>query len=143
MNEAAIASCFIHSVLGVFSLLFFLLASTSGITVLLIMKKFKKEDPIYAVIGIRLKFGIAYAAIGTLLLLVAFVLGVSKAGFLNPKALSSFILLAAGTGLPFLRPLKNEKDFRRLSIFLIVLGILSILNFTVGNFFFTSFHNYL
>lgn len=143
MNELAITRCFVHSVLGVFSFLFFLLASTSGITALLIMRKFKKEDPIYSVIGIRLKFGIAYAAIGTLLLLAAFVLGVSKAGFFNPKAISSFILLIMGTGLPFLRPLKTEKDFRRISIYLILLGVLSILNFAVGNFILTTFHNYL
>lgn len=143
MNEAAIARCFIHSAIGVFSVLFFLLAASSGVTALIIMNKFEKDNPLYAVIAIRLKFGVAYAAIGTLLLLLAFVLGITKAGFGNAKAVSSFILLFFATSLPFIGNLKSEENYRRTAIFLIILGVLSVLNMAVGNLIFTGFHNYL
>lgn len=143
MEKEAITACFVHSLAGVFSVLFFLLASSSGATALIVMRKFKDDDPIYKAVEVRLKFGVAYVMVGTLLLLLAIVLGVSKSGFNNLKFVSSFLLLAYSTSIPFIANLKNKKNYNRLSYLLLFSGPLSILNMLVGNVIFTSFHNYL
>ncbi|MCX7831757.1 MAG: hypothetical protein N2440_02525 [Actinobacteria bacterium] len=143
MEKTAITSCFVHSLAGVFSVLFFLLASSSGATALIVMKKFKEDDPIYKAVEVRLKFGVAYIMIATLLLLLAIVLGVGKSGAMNIKFLTSFLLLIYSTSIPFVSNLKSKKNYIRLSYLLLFSGLLSILNLLVGNVFFTSFHNYL
>lgn len=143
MAENAITSCFIHSLAGVFSVLFFLLASSSGLTALIVMRKFEEKDPIYQAIAIRLKFGVAYLAIGTLLLLLAVVLGISKAGVFHLKFATSFILLLYNTSIPFISSLKKKENYKLVSYLLLASGPLSVLNLLIGNFIFTSFHNYL
>lgn len=143
MSENAISTCFIHSLTGIFSVLFFLLSSASGLTALIVFRKFKETDPIYQAIGIRLKFGIAYMLAGTLLLLITIVLGVLKAGISNPKFVSSFILLAYVTSIPFLTNLKKKENYTKVAYLLISLGPLSVLNIFIGNAVFTSFHNFL
>lgn len=143
MVESAITSCFVHSVAGVFSVLFFWLATTSGLTALIVMRKFKEDDPIYQAVAIRLKFGVAYLSIGVILLLVAIVLGTVKSGIFNVKFLTSFVVLLYNSSIPFIAGLKNRNRSRLLAHLLLFSGPLSFLNLLVGNFVFTSFHNFL
>ncbi len=143
MMEEALKTCFIHSLTGVFSVLFFLLSAASGLTALLIIKKIGKDHPLYKAIEIRLKFGVAYSAVGTILLLITIILGSMKAGVSNPKAISSFLLFVYASSIPFSGNIKNEKSYSRLAWMLIILGILGLLNTMIGNAFFTSFHDYI
>lgn len=143
MVENAITSCFVHSVAGVFSVLFFWLATTSGLTAIIVMRKFKEDDPIYQAVAIRLKFGVAYLSIGVILLLIALVLGTLKSGVFNVKFLTSFIVLLYNSSIPFLANLKNRERFRFLAYLMLFSGPLSFLNLLVGNLVFTSFHNFL
>jgi|GEM_PF-4518120 len=140
--ENAVSSCFIHSVAGIFSVLFFWLGTASGITALLVIHRFKEDDPFYQAVVVRLRFGIAYSAIGSLLLLLAIILGVFKAGVVNVKAGTSFLLFIYATSIPFISKLKRS-ELRKIALLLVFLGPLSTLNLLVGNFLFTSFHNFL
>lgn len=140
--ENAVSSCFIHSIAGIFSVLFFWLSTASGITTLLVMRRFKEDDPFFQAVVVRLKFGIAYSAIGSLLLLVALVLGVSRAGAVNIKAGTTFLLFIYSTSIPFISRL-NKSELKKIALLLVFLGPLATLNLLVGNFIFTSFHNFL
>lgn len=134
------SQCFVHAVIGVLSVLFFLLAASSGITTLLILTRLKDSQPAFRqLLELRFKFGVIYLAVGTVLLLVAFVLGVSRGAGFGAKGVTSLILLAYATSLPFFA----RRNRKTMSIHMIVVAVLSLLNMLVGNVIFTGFHDFL
>jgi hypothetical protein len=140
--ENFFSTCFLHAVTGIFAVLFFWLASASGLTAILAMKRLSSEDPLYQVVIARLKFGAVYSVLGTLLLLITLILGVSKVGVFHLKTATTLILLFYALSLPFVASLKKGET-GKLAFLLTLLGPLATLNLLIGNFVFTSFHNFL
>lgn len=132
--------CFVHAVVGVLSVLFFLLAASSGITTLIILSRLDTEQQVFKqLLELRFKFGVIYLAIGTLLLLLAFVLGVTKGDGFGVKGITTLLLLIYATSLPFL----VRRNQKAMSVHMIIVALLSLLNILVGNVIFTGFHDFL
>jgi hypothetical protein len=141
--------CFWHAALGIFSVLFFVLSGAGTIFGLYMerrvrMKNVSDLDLVRPIVDLRFKFDAAYFGIGTILLFATFLLGVHKAGFGNPKSYSTLFVLAYALLLPVVARLVPQPKRRRVVQSGFFLGaVLALLNVTVGNFWLTSFHNYL
>lgn len=141
--------CFWHATLGIFSVLFFVLSGAGTIFGLYLERRVRAKnasdlDLVRPIVDLRFKFDAAYFGIGTILLFATFLMGVYKAGFGSPKSYSTLFVLAYALLLPVVAQLVPQTKRRRVVESGFFLGaVLALLNVTVGNFWLTSFHNYL
>ena len=141
--------CFWHAALGIFSLLFFVLAGAGTVFGLYLEGRVRAKNAsdlelVRPIVDLRFKFDAAYFGIGTILLFATFLMGVYRAGFGNPKSYSTLFVLAYAVLLPAVARLVPQPKRRRVVEVGFFLGaVLALLNVTVGNLWLTSFHNYL
>lgn len=137
--------CYLHALLAVFGVIFLLLSGFSSAFIKFITRKRPKDDEILKpVMELRFKFDIAYFGIGTVLLLIAYILGTSKEGFGSAKAITTLIVLIYNFSVPAISGFFPKERKRELTEYLfIVSACLIFLNIFVGNLIFTGFHKFL
>lgn len=141
------SSCTAHAIIGVIGTLLLILSGSGGFAGILITRKIsklgKQVEAFEKLFSLRFTFNVAYHSIGTFLLLVAYVLGVIKDGMGSPKAISTLtLIIICLLVLPILGFFKERAKLVANILFLTV-GVFAIINIFIGNFVFTSFHNFL
>lgn len=137
--------CYIHALFAVFGVLFLILSGfSSAFTKFITRKRSKDDELLKPLLMLRFKFDAAYFGIGTFLLLVAYILGVSREGFNSAKAVSTLLVLLYNFSVPAVSVFLPKEKRRELTEYLFILsGVLAFLNIFVGNLIFTSFHKFL
>ncbi len=137
--------CYLHALLAVFAVIFLLLSGFSSAFIKIIARKKSMNDEILKpVMELRFKFDVAYFGIGTVLLLIAYILGTLKEGFGSAKAITTLFVLIYNFSVPAISGLFPKESKRELTEYLFIIsGFLIFLNIFVGNLIFTGFHKFL